>query len=80
MAYGRYSQKAVDMGSGTSIYSSVSGVPVEVTCVTSSLDSSFYRWDDKVFVGEVKSYLKCGKKPRTPLAVVSPRMLSEILK
>jgi len=57
--YGFYSRKAAETF-GSSIYRHVSGDVVEVTCVCPTMDSSIYKWDDKVYVGEVTNYICSG--------------------
>lgn len=48
---------------GSSIYLNPDGKEVEVTNVYSSEENDNYNWVDKVYVGEVKTWLRQGRSP-----------------
>ena len=62
--YGFYSEQAILSGCGSSIYEDLEGNMVEVTCVTPCPNGEEYNWTDKVFVGEVRKWIRQGKEER----------------
>ena len=65
MKIGFYSEKAASRY-GTVIYTTPTGGTTEVTAVQEAnsladYDDSSYKWDDKVMIGEVVSYVRSGK-------------------
>lgn len=58
--FGFYSAKA-DLAFGTVIYRTKDGKEVEVTAVDEDQNAPSYQWSDKIYVGEVKEYLRRGK-------------------
>ncbi len=59
--YGWYSAKA-DESFGHVIYLNDGGKEVKVMNVSLSTECPSYKWDDKVYVGEVTEYLRGSKQ------------------
>ncbi len=59
--YGWYSDEA-DKLYGHSVYEKPDGTEVVVTAVYRDPDAESYKWDDKVFVGEVVKCLRTNRK------------------
>lgn len=54
--YGFFSAEHCSL-SGSVYYAGTSLDKIEVTTVSNDVEASFYKWSDKVFVGEVLGYI-----------------------